>query len=660
MPPPQNPRRSWRGRPLDVALILLAGVLAVAFLIGFGARPAVVLSGAALDDALFVRLGRSLASGQWLGAYDHRTLAKGMGFPAFLAMANVTGLSFTLAITLFHLGCSGFAAAVVGRVARSRGLALGFFALMLLAPPLYAGDLMRVTRDLFYTSLTLALAAAALALATRRALSPPWAALVVGLLGGWWWLTREEGVWLIPGLAILALVPLLADPAGLRGGLRRLAPAAAAALAAGALVLAVGGLNNAYYGRFVVNEVTDAAFQDALRALQNAAGPDRRDRVPTPRAARVRIYQVSPAFDEVRTPVLDGPLAERFAADGCQLDARTCGDFGGGWFLWVLREAAALDGQHATPQKAAAFYRRIGREVDEACDADKIACTDWALPLVPPMRPAQAGEVAGSLGRVLGAMVFTQPVRTQALPSDLSGADAAQMVAFLNSPAYEPSTRHRRLEGWFVGQGAQWFEWRPGAGVEVTHSERRASPDLAAHFGDPALTHQRFTLQADCPAKHGCPVDVQIAGAGSFPVDLWSLSEGPRALGGARIFVEKATTDLTDVYLKSRLSQRWVGLAGGLSPVYLALVVGGLAAYGLLLVRALVEGRLDAVLVICTALWAGVGARAVLLALVDALSFPAANYLYALPAMPLLVMASVLALHEAVRWGLERARTLQG
>jgi len=58
--------------------------------------------------------------------------------------------------------------------------------------------------------------------------------------------------------------------------------------------------------------------------------------------------------------------------------------------------------------------------------------------------------------------------------------------------------------------------------------------------------------------------------------------------------------------------------------------------------------RLTAGVVICTALLASVAARAVILAIIDALSFRAASKLYALCGMMLLVMFSVYALHEAV------------
>ena len=44
------------------------------------------------DDGLFIRLGRSLAEGRWLGGFNQFTLMKGPGFRLFLLLP--TGSAF--------------------------------------------------------------------------------------------------------------------------------------------------------------------------------------------------------------------------------------------------------------------------------------------------------------------------------------------------------------------------------------------------------------------------------------------------------------------------------------------------------------------------------------------------------------------------------------
>ena len=55
------------------------------------------------DDALYISLGQHLANGDWLGPYNQMTLAKGPGFPIFLAINNLLGLPVTLSIALLNL-----------------------------------------------------------------------------------------------------------------------------------------------------------------------------------------------------------------------------------------------------------------------------------------------------------------------------------------------------------------------------------------------------------------------------------------------------------------------------------------------------------------------------------------------------------------------------
>lgn len=628
----------------DRAVSLIALALGVAFLIAFAARPAVVIPGAGLDDALFVRLGRYLAMGDWLGPYDQRTLVKGMGFPAFLALANLLGLAYPLAIALIHLASSGFAAVVSGRLLRSRLAGLSLFALLLLIPPLYYGDQLRASREAFYTALTLALAASAIALGSGRIMPRAWSIPLTGLLGAWWWLTREEGVWLLPSLALLALLPLAeAGPASLRARAARLAPAAGALAIAAALVVGVGLANRDAYGRFTINEIKDSAFQGAISALQKAGEPYHRDRVPVPAAARRAIYAVSPSFAAL-APVLDGPQGEGWRAHGCRMDAGLCGDIGGGWFFWAVRDAAAAHGDHQSPQKAAAFYRRITAEVTEACETGRLRCARWGVPLIPPTRPDQAGDVAKSLGRAIGVMSFTQPVVPDAAASDISVEGGADMSVFLGSPRIVSPIQQRAISGWYVAQDDAWFEPVPVQGVAVRRFLRQDSLDLVDHFANPALGRQRFVLEADCPARAPCLITLATPGRAAQQIDLAALARGPYAVGGAQMFVEAAAEPGAEPYLKLRFSDQWSKAAARLNPLYMALTVAGLAAYAALCVIAVRRRILFPTLIICTALIGGVAARAIILALIDALSFPAIDAGYALPAAPLLVVFAIFAL----------------
>ena len=54
------------------------------------------------DDGLFMRLATNLASRLWLGDLNQFTFLKGPGYPAFLAVASVSGLPLSAAHALFQ------------------------------------------------------------------------------------------------------------------------------------------------------------------------------------------------------------------------------------------------------------------------------------------------------------------------------------------------------------------------------------------------------------------------------------------------------------------------------------------------------------------------------------------------------------------------------
>lgn len=632
-------------RPPRLSPLAVGAVLSGLFVVAFAARQATVLTTAGNDDGLFIGIAQSLASGRWLGRYNELTLVKGPGFPAFLALGNVLGLPYPLALGSFYAACAAFAGVVAARVSRFAWTGVALLAGLLLAPTLADGEMMRVFRDLFYGGLVVALASAAIALsmgAFRR-----WRILAVatGVLAAWAWLTREEGVWLLP-LALVFVIPLLGrnGEAASGGGpaLARLKPAAVAASVAVALVVGLGLVNWAVYGRFVVNELKDGAFQGALTALQDASAPYHKTGVPVPAAARARIYAVSPAFAELREPVLDGPMQAGATEPGCLENKAMCGDFGGGWFQWNLRFSAMQKGHHASADEAARFYRELAGQVRAACSDGRLTCERWRVPLIPPMTAEEIDDVVRSFGRVANVMTFGVGPNVFQRGSDLTGPNAERMLRLLNLPLPEKSGRIR-IQGWYRADGASWFSVG-GEGVSVLAFQRTDSPDVAAVFKDPRLARQRFALEVQCPPGAGCPIQVTPDGGAPVTWDLAKVIRGSNSVGGAEVFLDDPGQDKAAPFLKQRLAKAWIYVTGRLSPAYRALVVLGVGAYAAMLIPAIRRRELPAPVVIGTALLLAVLARCLILALIDALSFRATSNAYALPGMLLLVMFSVYSL----------------
>jgi hypothetical protein len=354
------------------------------------------------DDALFIRLAQSMTEGRWLGAYDEYTLVKGAFYPLFIATAHVVGVPLLIAQQAVALIVAGVVAVSMHHLGLPRAVTLILFVLMALCPIAWHPDLVRVTREPLYASLGLAVFAFA-ALVLLKQNQTPLARMIA--LGGFsvsfaaYWLTREESVWLYPSLAMLALVPTISTgfvwrrhgfpihrlresivPVALQG--------AALLLPFVALAGGIALLNQTHYGSFITNEVREGTMPGAYGALLRI-----REEAHTPRIfftadAAARAYEASAAARELQ-PTFDGARGDTWRRIGCEsLALSPCPTgFGGGWFMWALREGAREAGHMNDAAASQAFFQKLADEINAACDAEKIPCGPARDGMTPPLVP---------------------------------------------------------------------------------------------------------------------------------------------------------------------------------------------------------------------------------------------------------------------------------
>src|SRR6266478_1574149 len=309
------------------------------------AQPVVAHGNASFDDRLYLALAEQMLKGNWLGPYSQFTLMKGPMYSLFIAGAFLSALPLPLAQHLLYLfGCILLVLALRPCFDAS-WQAFGTFTLLWWQPMSYVE--LDIVRQNIYTPLTLLLFAGLCALETRRAaglyIRLAWGALL-GTAAAAFYLTREEGIWILPGAALLIGISAWNSwRAGER--LRRLvAPTGTATICAAAILVTVCTLNYRYYGWFGTVEFRAREFRSAYGALQRPVPSEQIPYVPVTRDVRLKLYQVSPSFAELK-PCLE-----------------------------------ALD-----------FYRSIGLEINRACDEGRIApARPRRDTMVPRWRPENA------------------------------------------------------------------------------------------------------------------------------------------------------------------------------------------------------------------------------------------------------------------------------
>lgn len=346
-----------------------------------------VEGGQAFDDALYVKLAGFLRHGEWLGPYHNLTLAKMPGYPLWLAFNQFLGLPLLFTQHLVYVVAGLVFLIPLRKIISSPSLLMALYVLYLFNPAIET----RVMREGIYPALSILVFATFLGLYVYRDAKGwkffSWACGAGISLAGLW-LTREEGVWIIPSVILLFGYTLfkLYQTVGLSKFLiiRTLCALVPFAILFASIHL-IRILNYTYYESYKTTEISSRPFTSAYGALTRVKHPQWKRYLPLPEAVRKQIYQVSPAFKELE-PLMEGTIGKRWVPLTCMFYPETCPDIGGSWFMWALRESVSYAGYHRSALLADEYYQRLANEVNAACDKGLLDCLPPRETLADPYR----------------------------------------------------------------------------------------------------------------------------------------------------------------------------------------------------------------------------------------------------------------------------------
>jgi hypothetical protein len=622
------------------------------------------LGDAGHDDYLFIRLAVALREGQWLGQYNNLTLAKGMWFPLFIAFAETFGLSLPLAEQCLYLAAAFLCFFILRRVTRCEWFASLSFTLLALNPVFWNSQLSRVIREGMYISLGFGLYLLAFMILNhtfRSRKSKIMAAALTGVVGGAYWLTREEGVWLAPALAILLLFSateqvLIARSFRNFWRLTGVAIAARWRLVGGAAAIAVlivstvAAINYGVYGVFTDVEFRANGFLSAYGALTRIQPDKWTPKVMFPHDARSRAYSASPAMKELE-PYFEGSSAAGWIRVGCSVmvEIKPCTELLAGWFMWALRDAVAAAGHYRTGAAAEAFYGRIASEINGACAEEKLRCLPLRNTLLPPFRKEYlwaAMVVAPKAFKTLYSYMEPAAYESSGSPDRLAVFKA--MVGPIARVTREDESMIL-IAGWVAFQGPnptlQIVNRHTG---QVRMVELVSAPDVDQAVRNRDLRGMRFSHMLEGPRKDS---DLRVISANGETkvLSISSLGSGAAINTGSFIlYLENLGGTAGGALAQSLETSRNKFLhriASVFTFIYPPILIVGtfLALIGL--TRMLWVNSLNVTTIrvsaLCAAAMAAVITRCALLSYLEASSFPSIFFLYLSPATPFLIVLGI-------------------
>ncbi len=334
-----------------------------------------------------------------------------MFFPLFIACTSWLSIPLRMGEQAAYLAAAAIAGAFAGRFSHRSWLGAALFAGLAFHPLLWGPYLSMVLREGLYIIFPLALIAlyAFVVFSNTRLRWQVALSIVLSVVLGAFWLTREDGVWILPSLASLICIKIgdcltrTERWQAKRQVLLRQALCAGVAIAVCALGnLVVASLNQKAYGAFETTEFKSGSFVRSYSALAGISPEQAEPKVVIPKAGRAMGYAASLSFAELK-PFLDGELAEGWRRTSCyfsHLPSEQCREIQAGWFMWALRDAVAAAGHASSAREAEKFYKHMATEIEAACTEERLHCAHRRPSLAPPFRWRYVVEAAAPAGHL--------------------------------------------------------------------------------------------------------------------------------------------------------------------------------------------------------------------------------------------------------------------
>ncbi len=372
-----------------VFFILIIGLVIARVIIGFNLHYW-MYSAAGFDDGWMVSAS---VLPDHFAAGDERSLIKNMAYPVFLYLNGLTGVPYSLSLTLLWVLVAAMGVLLIKRFTRSRMAWLAVFAFLLFFPSAFETDIgTKLYRNSiivpFIFMLVFALLQFVMAIVidnyrSKRAVFGWSAALGAILLVNVY--VKENGLWMLlfvgAVLAITAVYVLYREAAKLprssfKKFLRKLnwknLAVLACALLLPIIIFQVGtyaykAINQHYFGVFAINTRTDGAYGKFIDNIYKVKADGRSDVVWAPWDAVKKVFAVSPtlrSLPELETNILNTPWVPKGVKNSGMVHD---GMIGGDFMTWVLRDAyvRSIDGKWSDA-KAEDFFAKANSEIAAA------------------------------------------------------------------------------------------------------------------------------------------------------------------------------------------------------------------------------------------------------------------------------------------------------
>jgi hypothetical protein len=349
------------------------------------------------DDQYFVKIATYISQGLWLGPYDNFTIIKVPFYAFFLILASKIPFPLLATETILYIFSSLICLLAISPISHNPWINLFWFTCILFCPVSLTTDfVLRVYREFVNLSLSLLVVSCMIGMIVRINKQPK--TLIVWALGfgvslGAFFITREEGLWISPIILLFTISFVFIT-------IRKKDKSCWIKIGIVILPLIIcqipgwiiSDLNWRYYGFYGTSETLDKDFNRVINTLGRIKTNTWTPYVQVSSEALQKAYLASPLMKSLK-PELDKGLQDwRWIEKGTlaykpkwlieEYKLRK-GDSGGGYLLWIFRDALAKGGYFSNGKYPREFLTHLGDELEQACSDETLTCRpNIGIPLI--------------------------------------------------------------------------------------------------------------------------------------------------------------------------------------------------------------------------------------------------------------------------------------
>ncbi|NLL92449.1 MAG: hypothetical protein GX222_08595 [Ruminococcaceae bacterium] len=382
------------------------------------------------DDVMQLLKAISITDGVWLGAFSSTTLVKGVGYPLLTALFHSINIPYIFAYHLLYvLSCLVFILAIKP-VTPNKWFALFAYAFLLFSPIAFSAQLTRLYRDIGYYSVALFSFSMTLGMMLRykNTKNSIGFAICAGFSLSFAVSYREDSHWLLIYGVACSIVYIIAAFFHKREQHKRWKILTAPALFLVCFLayqLTVSGINYHYYGYFIADDYNSGVYAKAYGALSRVNNSEEDPRIVIAEAQRMQLYELSPAFAELRDYLEndDSPFREWVWVQG---EYRT------GYFSFVLRDVVASAGYYTDASTANDYYERLADEVNQICDEGLIDAGPKRRGVVGRYYPWMLKPIAVSTFDAVLSVLACPGINPSPIPVEFSDKELAKIESWIH------------------------------------------------------------------------------------------------------------------------------------------------------------------------------------------------------------------------------------